>query len=71
MVGTSPDAFASRGFAHPTPLDIQQLPRIRLQHLRPDLVADLQLCKSLSQRSGVITGQSEPNSILSCKMLLM
>jgi len=27
--------------------------------------------KSDSQRSGVITGQSEPNSILSCKMLLM
>ena len=29
------------------------------------------LAKSASQRSGVITGQSEPNSILSCKMELM
>src|SRR4029453_16515242 len=29
------------------------------------------LAKSAIQRSGVITGQSEPNSILSCKMLLM
>lgn len=29
------------------------------------------LAKSASQRSGVITGQSEPNSILSCKIELM
>src|SRR5712671_4040910 len=29
------------------------------------------LAKSASQRSGVITGQSEPNSILSCRMELM
>src|SRR5271167_1445450 len=29
------------------------------------------LAKSDSQRSGVITGQSEPNSILSCRMELM
>ena len=29
------------------------------------------LAKSDSHRSGVITGQSEPNSILSCRMLLM
>ena len=29
------------------------------------------LAKSASQRSGVITGQSEPNSILSCRIELM
>src|SRR5947209_18261441 len=44
-------------------------PRTRFQHLRPDLLADLQLCE-LAEPAVRRDHRAVP-SILSCKMLLM
>ncbi len=49
----------------------QNLPRVAFSTLGRISSRMSSLAKSASQRSGVITGQSEPNSILSCRIELM